>query len=581
MAVSANIFEKCLPARSLDLTRCGDPTLCDISPTTSDELASIYKDGSDRFRIIGSLLESDFLGKACEVVENGFYDFMQANTRELGPRKVQMREKKRGLYEVEPFVLMESKGPINNEAWTATTGNSAGGTFNGAAYDYRVDVQSQTSIPNSVDWFPERISVYIETLTAGGTKSTSYWKVAGSEISGASIRLYLVEQNTASPFSAAQKAPPLGTQKGVLYRGTPVVNRYEKYCAEIPAINTTRETMFFIEENRYTLCDSELWRKFIGYIKDGNPYYAQFMHVEDVDRNRQIIQDFQRRAAWDFLFRPALPNQDSVNWKSLAEIKVHSDDGFGNYVNHPLEGRCIGRRAQAEGLYHQWKRCGRIIDAQGQPLNIPELTKLLYELLRTREDNGVMIKDEGYGPIITAYTDQEYAFQIAQGFYKYFKLISDSTLQMNMDLSKDVKKGVFGFRYLRFALPYPMCEFRLATHKFYDDRITYLKRADPTLANAGRGLWLIDWSTNWQGMIESRTVTNKTGTIQDIAAVNEDYMCVMDIPQESRQLRSFVKTNVSECPGSSFLIENLSNAVPEYRGASEGGTGTLNYYGGY
>lgn len=575
MAIASNIFSKCLPARSTDLIRCGDPTLCDISPTTEDELASIYQDATGRWRLIGALLETDFMGKACEIKENGIYDLIRANSRDLGARKLTISEIKKGLYEVQPFVLMESKGPLNNEYWTATNGNSAGGTFNGVAYDYRVDVTSQTAIPNDVNWFPERIRVYIMTRTAGGSKSTSYWKVVGSEISGASIRLYLAAQNSASPFSAAAKTPPLGAQFGVLVRSTPNVNRYEKYCAEIPAVSTKRKTAFWIEEVRYTMCDSDLWRKFIQAIKTNNPYYAEFLHVDDVERNRQIVEDFQKRHAWAFFYNPPLANQTMTDWDQLESITVNSDDLFGNYTNNPLEGRCIGRRAQAVGIYHQLKECARVNDAQGDTLNLTELFAELYNIMRVREDNGLLMKPGECGPVMSVYTDSLYAKQIAQGMYAYFKAVSQSMLVMNMDISACNKSAPFGFRYQRFALDYPMIELRVVTHAFFDDLYNAKRRAAASLAT--HDLWIFDWSTNWQGNINAATVTNKTGSIQDIAAVNEEFLCVMDIPKESRQLRSITYANVSECPRASLLIENLNGNQPEHRGVAN----VQDYYGSY
>lgn len=575
MAVSANIFSKCLPARSTDLIRCGDPTLCDISPTTENELASIYQDATGRWRIIGALLETDFMGKACEVKENGMYDLIRANSRDLGSRKLTITEIKRGLHEVMPFVMMESKGPLNNEYWTATGGNSAGGTFNGAAYDYRVDVTSQTSIPNDVNWFPERIRVYIMTRTAGGSKSTSYWQVVGSELTGGVIRLYLAEQNTASPFSAAEKTPPLGAQFGVLVRSTPNVNRYEKYCAEIPAINAKRKTPFWLEEVRYSMCDSDLWRKFIQAIKQSNPYYEELQHVEDVERNRQIVEDFQRRHAWAFFYNPPLANQTMTGWDELETININSDDLVGNYTNHPLEGRCIGRRAHAVGIYHQLKECARIMDAQGDVLNLIELHDLLYEIMRVRESNGLLMKPGDCGPVITIMTDSLYAKQIAQAYYAYFKAVSQSMLVMNMDISACSKSAAFGFRYQRFALDYPMIELRVATHPFFDDLLNAKRRASAGLVT--HDVWILDWSTNWQGNLSSNVVTNRTGSIQEVAAVNEEFLCVMDIPKESRQLRSITYANVSECPRASYLIENLSPLQPEHEGRS----GATNYYGTY
>jgi hypothetical protein len=580
MAISANIFEKCLPALSTDLQRCGDPTLCDISPTTQDELASIYQDAQGRWRIVGALLETDFIGKACQVKVNGFYDFIRANTRELGVQKLQLSELKKGLWEVSPFVQMESKGPINNEYWTVANGDTTGGTFNGVAYNYSCEVVSQGGIEADVNWFPERLRVFIRGLTAGGSGTLSRWQVAGSEVIGKfTTRLYLNQQNNASSIPAAKKTPPIGAQNGVLMRGTPNVSDYESYCAEIPGLNTTRMTPFWIETTRYSMCDSDLWRQYIKLIRDNNPLYKKFQHVEDVDRNKQIVEDFQRRHANAFLYNAPLPNQTINLWNNLQQINVFSDDLYGNYVNHPLEGRCVGRRANSVGIWEQLNDCGRVKDLQGQVLNIPELQKLLYELIRVRQSNGIPLEDKGEGPVITAITDTFFAKQIAQAFYAYFALVGAGFVQYNIELSTKKNAGAFGFFYQRFSLDYPQCELRIATHPFFDDMVTAMKGANANLEPAGRFLWFVDWSTNYQGLVTSNTVTNTTGTAQELAAVNEQFLCVMKVPKESRQLRSMTYANVSECPAASIILENIASTVPEHRGASAGDTEPYDYYG--
>src|SRR6188768_4323656 len=134
--ISDNIFGKCSVAASTDLDRCGAVTLCNISPTTDDELASIYKDGSSRWRIIGALLEADFTGKACQADQFGMFDWIMANKRELGTKKIGLNSVNAGLAEVMPFIKMLRKHPINNEYWTVTSGDGAGGTIDGQAYDW-------------------------------------------------------------------------------------------------------------------------------------------------------------------------------------------------------------------------------------------------------------------------------------------------------------------------------------------------------------------------------------------------------------------------------------------------------------
>ena len=59
--------------------------------------------------------------------------------------------------------------------------------------------------------------------------------------------------------------------------------------------------------------------------KRGNGFfvalYREFIHVEQIEYNRQVAQDFKRRLANAFLFsKPISANQTETLWKNLATI---------------------------------------------------------------------------------------------------------------------------------------------------------------------------------------------------------------------------------------------------------------------
>lgn len=560
--ISDNIFSKCASVASTDLDRCGAVTLCNISPTTDDELASIYKDGSSRWRIIGALLEADFTGKACQTRQYGMFDWIMANRKELGTKKLSATQINNGLWEIMPFVKMLRKHPINNEYWTVSSGDGAGGTIDGDSYDYTCLVESQTGIPADVRWFPARIRVFIHGKSAGGTATRTTWRVVTAQDAGSNrIRLYLVSENSASSLDQAKLSDPIS---GVLQRGTPNVNDYEKYCAQIPGLNTNNLTPFWIESVRWSLCDDELYQKFVKAIRDNNPYFKQFGDVESVELNRQVMEDFERRHANAFFFNKPKSNQTLTDYPNLEQITVYSDDSEGNYLYLPFEGRCIGRRANATGIYEQHAECGRVKDLQGQVLNIPEFNEALYKIIRTRQSNGIAMRNEGNGPIIEVFTDNFFATQLAQGYLRYFKFKSEGLLRLNQELSAKKNAGPLGFFFQRFALDYPNCELRIVTHEFFDDLVDAHKKVSDDLESVGRVLWVLDWTSNYQAIIGSNTVTNRSGDVQRLAEVDENFLCVMKVPKKSQKLYSLTYTNVVECPQASLLLENFSSDVPEH-----------------
>lgn len=569
--ISGNVFAKCFPSYSTDVERCGGLTLCNISPTTEDELASIYKDGSDRFRIVGALLQGDFMGKACNVKQNGMYDWIMACKRELGSKRIGRRGDGAGRMSVEPFLMMDRKHPINNQYWTVTNGVGGSGTApNGNSYDYTCTVESQTGIKNDPLWFHVSMNVFIQGQTAGGTGVYAAYQIVDAVAgSGNQITIYATGNNSNSFLSAPQV---VDVAEGVMTRGTPNVNDYEKYCHQIPGLNTTQTVPFWIKSTRYTICNNELVQKFIQQVAQGNPYYEKFLHVPDVELNRQIIQDFQERHAWDFWFAKALPNQTLTLWDQLEQITAFSDDSAGNYLDMVGEGACIGRRAEAIGMYELHAECGRVRDLQGDILNIQELQVALYDMQRVREANGMQSE------VFECYTDSFYAVQFQQGMIRYFKDRSEGLLRLNLDLSSKVEQNALGFKWCEYQLDYPACKLRCVTHKFFDDYVSAMKTASASLANVGTFFWIFDWGTNYQGVIESNAVNNQSGNVSDYAKVNEAMLCVMKTVKQGVRNNSLSYTNVSECPGASLLMSNINrNQVPEHAGS----IGETDYYGNY
>ena len=563
-AVSDNIFAKCLPALSTDIERCGGATLCSISPTRENELEDIYKDSSDRWRIIGSILESDIMGKACQIVTNGMYDWIQANRKEFGAKRLTASKIAEGRWSVQPFVLIERHGPINNEFWNVTSGVAGAGTYNGEAYDYTALVASQSSIPANTQWFPPRLRVSINGTSAGGSATRTEYSIVASVLSGSNVRIYALANNASSFLDPAKVETPA---TGWLTRGTPNVQDVESYCPQIPGLNTTQLNPSFIETTRWAICEDDQTLKYINYLVEGNPLYKKFVHVPQAILNRQILEDFQRRDAWSFFFNKPLPHQTMNEWNQLEQVLAFSDTGTSDYLYLPWEGECMGRRAAATGIYEQHAECGSVYDLQNQILNIPELGAALYSILRYRQDNRIPVKMGKYGPIIEMYTDTYYASQLAVGFLRYINLKGEGLIRLNEDITRTEPPGPsqnpFGFFFQAFAMDYPICEVRIVTHKMFDDIVTAATAAGQG-ENIGRMLWILEWSTNYRAVIESNSQTNKSGDINTLAAVNARLMCTMKVPQRTQKMNSMSYTNVVECPRASLLMENINSDIPEH-----------------
>src|SRR5688572_26619773 len=187
MPISENIFQKCSPAISSDIDRCGAVSLCSIQQATQADLDAIYGDGDgeDGWTINDVMLRVDYEAKACQIKQNSLYDVIHAMTSPM-PKRLEVDPLTRETWRVRPFVNVFRNGIINNKFWAVTNGSDAG------AGDWRVDVANfGGNIPNDVRWFPVGTVVYIEGRTASGITTNTAWEVLSVAIVGDIIRLEL------------------------------------------------------------------------------------------------------------------------------------------------------------------------------------------------------------------------------------------------------------------------------------------------------------------------------------------------------------------------------------------------------
>ena len=576
---TTNLFNRCAPAVSTNIASCGAVTACTATQVTSSDLATIYGSSDSNYRILGNLISADFLGKAVGVRQNGLYDFLQANKRVMGGKRLSVQQVNGGLWEISPFVKMGRKRQLNTEYWTVRVVGSTASVSQTAALS--VKVYSQGSAPADARWFPVGLRVFVNGKNAGsgGTGDTAYrlsfvvtsvGTVASDGGLGSYLPITLTPQNTASVFynnaapaiSNKSKIPTTlaaGDILGLLLRGTANVSDYESFCSEIPGLNNNQLLPFWIETTRYSICEDELTQKYLSALRDSNPFFKEFGDVPQVELNKQIIEDFQRRHANAFFFNKALPNQTLALYQDLAQITVPTSAS----LNIPIEGKCIGRKANATGIYEQMAECGQVVDLEGETLNLHKLFNSLYKLQREREAAGTK------ADIIELFTDSFFANQFIIGMVNYFKTkYGSDVFRLTMQLNQGGEQGPFGFRFYKFTLDYPQVELRIVTHRMFDDMLSAHKAAG--FESSGRMLWAIDWQNVYQGIIDSNTVTNKTGDLKQLAAVDDSYSCVMKVPSRTTKLTSTTYTSVLEAETTSFVLENIGSAAPIGTGSNDG-----------
>jgi len=544
MSLPANAFSKCNVSLSTNISNCGTVTLCTANPVEQDELDTIFGGTNNNdYRILEALFLTDLEIKMCGQVQNGLYDFLMSNKVDMSKR-LNTTKLSSGLLQITPFVMARQYDPINNAYFKVSNGTASGP-------NWQFTVESTEGIPFDTRWFQAGEYVFVTGLTPGGTSTrTAYTIVSVAAGSGNTGTLVL------SPANAASNLPSSRTENvttGLLVRGTNNVSDYEEFCNEPPAINNRRDVPFWIQTSRVTMCKSQTYDKWRKLLLDDNPLYKAYGDVEEIEKNRQIGADWQRRMVnamfWN---KPISANQTLSSYNSLEDIVTPTNSN----LDATEEAECVGKRANAVGIYEQLAECGRIDDLQGAQLNLNTLFNSLYNIMRVREAQG-----SSAAKTIDIFTDSITAEKINQGMLAYYKAKGQDMLRLNMDVTKPAEKAEFGFSYRSYALFYPQgVTINIVTHHFFDDAITAAAAAG--VESAERRLWILDFSCIYPGIIDANRVVHNTGDLKRLAEIDNSFRCVMKTNTKQTTLSSTTWTVVVECPAGNLILENFSDAVP-------------------
>jgi hypothetical protein len=564
-------FQKCAPYLEPNVKQCGSVTLCQAKPMTTADLGAYLKSGD--YRVMDAILKNDMEIRQCEAVQNGLYDFLMASKVNMS-RKLTVTQRNAGLREIAPFVKAKQYSPINNEYWkiVASANNwvQTGGTKE-SPQTCNLTIESTSSIPADIRSFPEGMYIYVEAKGPGGTSAKGMAMVYDRQINSSNpnrIDLIVRPQSSASFLRDVNringgasniKAP----SAGLVRRGTPNVNDFESWCNEAPAYINWRHVPFWIQTSRHSMCKSSMYDQWRSLLLESNPLYREFGDLDDIEKNKQLGADWQRRWVNSVFFNPPLEKQNLGEYDQLDDIET-ADPSSDLGVD---KGKCVGKRANAVGIYEQLAECDRVIDLLGDTLNLPALFQELYNILRVREGTG------NKSDSIDLFTDSVTAERFNQAMIRYYNAKSDNTLRMTIDVAaspysnQDVKKGPFGFNYRSYRLFWPACTINIISHYFFDDYVTAAKvgfGGEESDEDYGRVLWILDFSGIYPGIISSNRVAHKTGNLRTMAEVDSSWACVMRVHTQTQTLTSLTYTVVVECPYANLILENFNGDIPSH-----------------
>jgi hypothetical protein len=540
--ISENIFEKCVPAISTDINRCGSISNCNLGLPESDELTAIFGDGDTAWTINEVLFTVDYEAKACGVKQNGLYDLIRAMSVPMSKR-LAIEPLTKETLQVKPFINVFRDSILNLKYWAVTNGQASGD-------NWQVDVENiGGNVPADTRFFPVGMRVFIEgqNASSGVFIETAYEVVTVTAVNTNKARLVLESHNANSNLAAANRTNPT---TGVLTRGLPLVSQYESWCDVDPGLNTRQQFPVWVEENRLTTCENELYEQYHRLLKANNPRYREYGNIDTVVRNRQVLQNYQENKVNQWFFGKPLANQTLDSWNSLEEITIPTNANLAL----PFEGQCVGKRAANIGILEQLAECGRVYDNKLTRLNIAELQTMLYHLSRVRKSRG------GNGTRIDCITSTWFKSQIQMAMVNYFNTKSAGLLRFNMELNQTNDR--LGFTFDTYRFDYPNVTWVVASHEYFDDKKDARRTAGLTDSEE---LWFIDFADIQTWTFDASRITNTSGSNQEVARVDSAALCIMKRPKLAYTHTSETWANFIECPQRHCILKGIDPRTPVYQ----------------
>jgi hypothetical protein len=294
---------------------------------------------------------------------------------------------------------------------------------------------------------------------------------------------------------------------------------------------------------------------------ESNEYFRQFGDLDLAERNRQDEEDWQRKWINTFFFGKKISaNQTLTNWQSLEQILtvtgLHVDPGQG--------GKVVAYRANMVGVFEQMLACDRVRDLANNPLNLYELFKEIYNIMRARKSQGLVTDS------IDIYTDAMTAADFETGMISYYRKEYGDIVRINIEEGTNE----LGFNWRTYKVKFPVgVKINIVTHEFFDDMLNAFNTE--SIDSSGRLMLILHMGkpgpkggTIYPGMIATNKKVRTLGELEQLARIDPTFACTMESITEEISLISETCTAVVECPANSLWIMGIASGPPITTGLS-------------
>ena len=464
-----------------------------------------------------------------------------------------------------PFIPRRQKRNIQSNYWKVTAGaanSQAGkGGVHPGAWDITV-TNSSSPYANTLQelhrYFLPGKAFFVEYVSGSRASSVAYrmqYKILGASTSGTTTKV-TVEPNYSPDgwlsLSADDKLPyQIGTASGgaaatgaIGYLGSNSVSDYESWGGQDLAENTNSLIYHWPQTARIVYEYSDEFLKALDASLTSN-YFKDFrqLRVAEARRIAQAKFDRDRLNTWFFGQR--------INEFQTVETYTRLPQ-----VVDPANPSCVLQyKCNSLGFMTQLSDCSRVLNHQGNALNLNTLFGNLYLLKRAREADGTSVDT------IDLMTDRFTAGAIHDAMIAFYKTKYGYTIERHFAPNQELRfeKEVL-LNYNTYQVPPDYGGFQIAVfhHGFFDDKLSAMAGAveSTTIAgDPGRVIWAIDWSDVELGVAGTNSKVRQTNEADEL------YKYVMKVNMKYVTMNSITECPIIEDPNRHHVVTNFSDAA--------------------
>lgn len=549
----------CVPRFAKVTSACGCTlTNLSIAGLTPAEIENLQNKEIDLARIVLQATEAKALG----VQERGLGMLLRSSIKDIKP---QLTTQKIGMQSIVlPYIMRPQEGYINANYFTiqsavAPADAGVGGLHRGA-WDLTLflsDSWLKSDLESLERYFLPGNTLIILTWDNTTSKNavTHVFTIArvvnaDTDIKKAKVTVYPNLTDTAWTALSSGAKTALHPTFGVAQTGANSIADRESWCYEQPADISKKLLVNWVQTTRTSRCVDEDYMRILDLIMKGrvNEYQRGFVWQTLSEQNKRKTM-LEEEAWYKSVFFGAALDRNAQTPENYASLPTVAD------VADPTCPREY--KASALGIFSLLSECNRVVDLNGNRLDLDYIFNQLYYLMQFRMAGGDNIS------VIDSMTDRWTANTIFDAMVKYYKV------KYNWDTTRFAKIGekithdnMVLFNFDIYDVKAVGVQWAVFHDSFFDHMIANfpddVAGSDVNFKSRARQLWFIDWSDLSIGIAGSMSVTRKSPDPD----TNSLYNCVMVANIKTFNLRSQKWTVMLDRPHRHLIIHNFSDACP-------------------